>query len=76
VCVACCSLEAFWFCYQVLKSPEKNKKTANRKKETKKRQKKRARDNIEGAFCVFFLFFCAVVLCDYFGVHACVSSTF
>jgi hypothetical protein len=35
-CVANCSLEAFWFCYSILKSPKKIK-TAKR---TKKRQKK------------------------------------
>jgi hypothetical protein len=72
--VASCSLETFWFYYSVLKSPEKiYKKQQKEKKETKKRQKK-ARDNIEGALCVCF-FFCAVVLCDYLGVQAHVSST-
>jgi hypothetical protein len=58
VCVASCSLEAFWFCYSVLKSPEKiYKKQQNEKKKQKKRQKKKARDNIGGALCVFFFSF-------------------
>jgi hypothetical protein len=53
-----------------LKSLEKiSKNTA--KKETKKRQKKQE-DNIEEAMC--FLFFCAVVVCDYLGVQARVST--
>jgi hypothetical protein len=70
-CVVSCSLEAFWFCYSVLKSPEKNiqQKGKNEKKEAKK-----ARGNIEGV-CVCFLFFCAVVLCDYLGVQARVFGT-
>jgi ABC-type Fe3+ transport system permease subunit len=73
VCVESCSLEAFWFCYSVLKSPQKIKKQQKEKRNKKKRQKK-ARDNIEGALCVFFLFFCAVVLCGYLGVQARISS--
>jgi hypothetical protein len=52
----------------VLKLRKKqNIKKLQKEKKQKKRQKN-ARDNIEGALCVFFLFFCAVVLCDYLGV--------
>jgi hypothetical protein len=54
VCVASSSLGAFWFCYSILKSPEKNIKTA---KKTKKEAKKKARDNIEGALSEFFFSF-------------------
>jgi Trk-type K+ transport system membrane component len=71
--VASCSLKAFWFFYSVLKSPEKNIKKQQKQKNKNKRQKI-ARDNIEGALFVFFLFFCAVVLCDYLGIQARVSS--
>ena len=58
VCVISCSLEAFWFCYSVLKSPEKNIKkiTAKERKKRKKKKgqkKKKQEDNIEGALCVF-----------------------
>jgi hypothetical protein len=74
--VVSCSLEAFWFCYSILKSPEKkSKKNIQQKKRNKKRGKKKQEDNTEGALCVCFLFFCAVVLCDYLGVQAPVSST-
>jgi hypothetical protein len=73
--VVSCSLEAFWFCYSIWKSPEKNQKKYTAKKRNKKRGKKKQEDNTEGALCVCFLFFCAVVLCDYLGVQAPVSST-
>jgi hypothetical protein len=57
VCVASCSLEAFWFCYSILKSPEKNiKKPQKEKKETKKRGKKSKRQHRRGALCVCFSF--------------------
>jgi hypothetical protein len=76
VCVASCSLEAFWFCYSVLKSPEKNIKNRKKKRKKQKKEAKKARDNIEGGLCVcVFLFFCAVVLCGYLGVQARVCST-
>jgi hypothetical protein len=55
VCVVSCSLEAFWFCYSSLKSPEKNKKI-----QQKKRQKKQ--DNIEGTLCVCFFLLCGGAL--------------
>jgi hypothetical protein len=67
------TLEAFWFCYSILRSSEKYKKT-NKKKKRNKKEAKKQEDNIEGAF-VCFLFFCALVLCDYLGVQAGVSST-
>jgi hypothetical protein len=42
VCVPCRSLEAFWFCYSILKFPEKISKKYRKKKKKKqeKRQKK------------------------------------
>jgi hypothetical protein len=58
--VVSCSLEAFWFCYSVLKSPEKNQKNTA-KKETKKEAKKQE-NNIEGALCVFSFLLCGVAL--------------
>jgi hypothetical protein len=48
LCVVSCSLEAFWFCYSVLKSPRKN--TA------KKEAKKARRQHRRGFVCVFFSF--------------------
>jgi hypothetical protein len=75
VCVASCSLEAFWFCYSVLKSLEKiYKKTNNKKKKRNKKEAKSKRQHRRGFVCIF-LFFCAVVLCDYLDVQAHVSST-
>jgi hypothetical protein len=38
VCVASCSLEAFWFCYSVLKSPEKNQKNTAKKRGKKSKK--------------------------------------
>jgi hypothetical protein len=55
--VASCSLEAFWFCYSVLKSPEKIYKNSKNKKEAKQ-----ARDNIEGVLCVFSFLLCGGAL--------------
>jgi hypothetical protein len=60
MCVVSCSLEAFWFRHSVLKSPEKISKKDSKKKQ-KKRQKK-ARDNIEGALCVFSFLLCGGAL--------------
>jgi hypothetical protein len=39
VCVASCSLEAFWFCYSVLKSLEKIYKKNKQQKEKKKQKR-------------------------------------
>jgi hypothetical protein len=52
--VVSCSLEAFWFCYSVLKSLGKK---YSKKKETKKQE-----DNIEGALCVFSFVLCGGAL--------------
>jgi hypothetical protein len=49
----------------LLREREKIKKI--QEKETKKKEAKKQEDSIEGALCVF-LFFCAVVLCDYLHV--------
>jgi hypothetical protein len=57
VCVVSYSLEAFWFCYLVLKSPEKiSKNTAKREKKKQKRGKKAIRQHRRGGVCVFFSF--------------------
>jgi hypothetical protein len=48
--------------------PWKNIKKQQKEKKRNKKRVKKARDNIEGTLCVFFLFFCVVVLCDYLGV--------
>jgi hypothetical protein len=56
--VVSCSLEAFWFCYSVLKSPEKNIKEQQKEKKrrNKKRGKKSKRQHRRGFVCVFFSF--------------------
>jgi hypothetical protein len=55
VCVVSCSLEAFWFCYSVLKSPGKIiKKIYSKKKQ--KRGKKARRQHRRGFVYVFFSF--------------------
>jgi hypothetical protein len=48
VCVVSYSLEAFWFCYSSLKSPEKIKKYS-------KKRGKKARQHRRDFVCVFFL---------------------
>jgi hypothetical protein len=59
VYVACDSLEAFWFYYSVLKSPEKiSNKRYSKKEKQKNEAKKKTRDNIEGALCVFSFLLC------------------
>jgi hypothetical protein len=64
--VASYSLEAFWFCYSVLKSPKNIKKIVAKRR--KKQKEKKSSNNKEGALCLCFLFVSVVVLCDYLCV--------
>jgi hypothetical protein len=56
VCVVSCSLEAFWFCYSVLKSPGKIIKKIYSKKN--KKEAKKQEGSIEGALCMFSFLLC------------------
>jgi hypothetical protein len=56
--VASCSLEAFLFCYSILKSLEFFFKKQQKEKWKQKKEAKKARDNIEGALCVFSFLLC------------------
>jgi hypothetical protein len=62
VCVVSCSLDAFWFCYSVLKSPDKKIKKIQQKETKKKEAQKKQEDNIEGALCVFSFLLCGGAL--------------
>jgi uncharacterized membrane protein len=46
-----------------------------RLQQEKKKKKKRKKATTKKGLCVYFRFFCAVVLCDYLCVQAHVSST-
>jgi hypothetical protein len=59
--VASCSLEAFWFYYSVLKSPEKNIKNSKKKKK-KKEAKINKRQHRRGFACVFSFLLCGGAL--------------
>jgi hypothetical protein len=56
VCVASCSLEAFLFCYSILKSLEFFLKNSKKKNGNKKRGKKSKRQHRRGFVCVLFSF--------------------
>jgi hypothetical protein len=54
--------------------PEKISKKYSKKKKRNKKGGKKQETTYKG-LCMCFIFFCAVVLCDYLGVQAHVSST-
>jgi hypothetical protein len=61
VCVVSFSLQAFWFCYSVWKSPGKISKKIQQKNK-KEGGKKKQEDNIEGVLCVFSFLLCSGAL--------------
>jgi nonstructural protein NSm len=57
------------------KNYQKKKVAAKKKKIEKEKETKKKEATTKKGLCVCFLFFCAVVLCDYLCVQARVSST-